>query len=111
MNLTVAALLRAGVVATVYDPVAQDQARQALAQDLVAAQPELLARLHFAQSPMQAVAQAHGLLILTEWKAYRNPDWQALKAAMHTPLVLDGRNLFEPTEPRAHGIDCVGIGR
>ena len=60
----------------------------------------------------QAAAQgASALLVVTEWREFRSPDFQALKAIMKTPLLLDGRNLYDPTQMQALGFEHVGIGR
>ncbi|WP_422622786.1 UDP binding domain-containing protein, partial [Rhodoferax sp.] len=50
-------------------------------------------------------------VIVTEWKAYRSPNWTALKAAMKEPVVFDGRNLYEPQEMKENGMAYVAIGR
>jgi UDPglucose 6-dehydrogenase len=58
-----------------------------------------------------AVQGADALLIATEWREFRTPDFDALKAALKRPLLLDGRNLYEPALMQALGIDYEGIGR
>lgn len=60
---------------------------------------------------MDAVEGADALVIVTEWKAYRSPDWSDLKAAMRTPIVFDGRNLYEPQQLEQSGFELFGIGR
>ncbi|ASK34132.1 NDP-sugar dehydrogenase [Alcanivorax sp. N3-2A] len=61
--------------------------------------------------PYQAVRGSDALMVVTEWKAYWSPDWDDLHAAMRTPLILDGRNIFDPDYVRGHGFDYQGIGR
>jgi UDPglucose 6-dehydrogenase len=73
--------------------------------------PGLLRNLSFADKPMEAVRGADALIIVTEWKAYRSPNWTALKAAMKSPKVFDGRNLYEPQAMKESGIHYVAIGR
>jgi UDPglucose 6-dehydrogenase len=51
------------------------------------------------------------LLIVTEWQVFRSPNFDALKAALRQPLVVDGRNLYEPSAMRALGFDYLTIGR
>jgi UDPglucose 6-dehydrogenase len=51
------------------------------------------------------------LLVVTEWKAFRSPDFDAIKAALKQPLVFDGRNLYEPALMRQLGIEHVSVGR
>ncbi len=109
-RVIVAELLRAGAVVVVHDPVAMPQARQALAHDL-AQSPALLDQLRFVERPMDAVQAADALVLVTEWKAYRSPDWAELKAAMHAPIVFDGRNLFDPQQLEQEGFELFGIGR
>ena len=90
--------------------MAEEEARRVLALDL-ADSPALLQNLQFASKPMQAVQGADALIIVTEWKAYRSPNWTALKAAMKAPLIFDGRNLYEPQAMQENGIGYVAIGR
>ena len=104
------ALLRAGATLTAHDPVATAEARRVLALDFAAA-PERLAQIHFVDKPMDALAQADALIIMTEWKAYRSPNLTAMKATMAAPVVFDGRNLYEPEYMAAAGFQYAGIGR
>ena len=50
-------------------------------------------------------------MIMTEWKAFRSPDFDALKAALREPVIFDGRNLYEPAVVRSHGLEYHAIGR
>jgi UDPglucose 6-dehydrogenase len=109
-RVIVQALLRAGARICAHDPVAQEEARRVLALDLADA-PDLLQNLQFADKPMQAVQGADALIIVTEWKAYRSPNWTALKAAMKAPVIFDGRNLYEPQAMQESGVTYVAIGR
>jgi UDPglucose 6-dehydrogenase len=60
---------------------------------------------------MDAVQGADALVLVTEWKAYRSPDWSLMKAALHAPIVFDGRNLYEPHLLEQEGFELYGIGR
>ena len=60
---------------------------------------------------MEAAAGASALLVVTEWREFRSPDFTALHAAMKRPLLLDGRNLYEPARMAELGFEHVGIGR
>ena len=51
------------------------------------------------------------MLVVTEWKEFRNPDFDAIKAALKQPLVFDGRNIYDPALMALHGIEYSGIGR
>jgi UDPglucose 6-dehydrogenase len=101
-------LLDAGASVAVYDPVAMAEAKRVLALDLSAAQ---LARVRFADSPMDALAGAEALVIVTEWKAFRAPDFDQIKAALKHAVIFDGRNLFEPEVMAEAGFEYHGIGR
>jgi UDPglucose 6-dehydrogenase len=109
-RVIISALLRAGASINAHDPVAQEEAKRVLAQELADA-PKLLQNLQFADKAMETVQGADALIIVTEWKAYRSPNWTALRAAMKEPVVFDGRNLYEPQEMKENGMAYVAIGR
>ncbi|HWH73665.1 MAG TPA: UDP-glucose/GDP-mannose dehydrogenase family protein [Methylibium sp.] len=94
------ASLGAEVVA--YDPVAMDEARRVMPGQ---------AGLRYAASAREALEGADALLIVTEWKEFRSPDFDAIRSALKQPLVFDGRNLFEPALMKSLGIEYHGIGR
>ena len=95
-------LLDRGAAVVAYDPVAMDEARRVFGST---------ERLTYATSPMDAVNGADALLVITEWKEFRSPDFGAIKGRLRQPLLFDGRNLFEPSLVRAAGIEYFGIGR
>ena len=101
-RVIVEALSRRGARIQAYDPVAMPEAGRVLA-----GMPGLVLVEH--QSA--ALQGADALLIVTEWKEFRTPDFDLIKASLKQPLILDGRNLYEPALMRALGIDYVGIGR
>ncbi|WP_426176091.1 UDP-glucose dehydrogenase family protein [Massilia sp. TWR1-2-2] len=101
-------LIDRGATVAVYDPVAMPEAKRVLALDFNAAE---LARIEFAASSMAALEQADALIIVTEWKAFRSPDFDQIKARLKQAIVFDGRNLFEPEQMAANGIEYHGIGR
>ncbi|MBI3729226.1 MAG: UDP-glucose/GDP-mannose dehydrogenase family protein [Burkholderiales bacterium] len=103
-------LLRAGATVAVYDPVSMQEAKRVLELDFYDA-PELLASIRYAANPMDALVDADALAIVTEWKAFRSPDFDEVKARLKQPVVFDGRNLFEPTVMTELGIEYHGIGR
>jgi len=96
------ALMRRGASVCAYDPVAMDEARK-IYQGVHA--------VSFAGSAMEAAQGADALVIMTEWKAFRSPDFEGLKRALKEPVIFDGRNLYEPAVVRAHGIEYHAIGR
>jgi len=95
-------LTRRGAAIQAYDPVAMPEARRVLAGT---------PRLSFVDHQSAALEGADALLIVTEWKEFRTPDFDHIKATLKQPLVLDGRNLYEPALMREFGIDYVGVGR
>ncbi|WP_323071848.1 UDP-glucose dehydrogenase family protein [Mycetohabitans endofungorum] len=103
-------LLRRGATVRAYDPVAMQEARRVLALDL-RDEPQAQARLSFVPTQAEAVHGADALAIMTEWKAFKSPDFNALKRALKAPLVFDGRNLYEPNAMAEFGIEYYAIGR
>jgi len=95
-------LLDRGASVMAYDPVAMEQARRVFGTT---------ARLRYAASPMDAVAGADAVVVVTEWQEFRSPDFSELKRTLRQPLLFDGRNLFDPKEVRAAGLEYFGIGR
>jgi UDPglucose 6-dehydrogenase len=109
-RVVISALLRAGARILAHDPAAEDEARRVLALDLADA-PALLENIQFAVKHMEVVQGADALIIVTEWSAYRSPNWSALKTAMKATVIFDGRNLYEPSAINSLGIEYHGIGR
>ncbi|MGF6759102.1 UDP-glucose dehydrogenase family protein [Paraburkholderia sp. GAS42] len=106
----IAALLAHGARVKAYDPVSIDEAKRVFALDLQHA-PQQLARLEFANEEMDVAEGADALVILTEWKVFKSPDFESLKALLKTPLIFDGRNLYEPESMQELGIEYHAIGR
>jgi UDPglucose 6-dehydrogenase len=95
-------LVRRGARVRAYDPVAASEARRVFGN---------LEGLSFVDSQGAALEGADALLIATEWKEFRTPDFDLIKAKLRQPLVFDGRNLYDPQLMKSFGIDYVGIGR
>jgi UDPglucose 6-dehydrogenase len=108
-RIVIRELLQRGARIVAHDPVAMTEAKRVLTLDL-ADTPALLDRIQFVESPMPAAEGADALVILTEWKAFKSPNFTALKAALKTPLIFDGRNLYEP-DIRSQGFEYHAIGR
>ncbi|EKS9796352.1 MULTISPECIES: UDP-glucose dehydrogenase family protein [Burkholderia] len=106
----IAALLERGATVRAYDPVAVDEARRVFALDF-GTDPDALARLHLVETQDIAVTGADALVIVTEWKEFRSPDFTRLKAELKAPVIFDGRNLYEPDAMAELGIDYYAIGR
>ena len=98
----IAELTRRGAQICAYDPVAMEEARRMLAGNQ---------HVFYAASLMQALDGADALVIVTEWKEFRSPDFAAIKAALKTPAIFDGRNLYDPALVRALGIAYEPVGR
>ncbi|HUJ01765.1 MAG TPA: UDP-glucose/GDP-mannose dehydrogenase family protein [Usitatibacter sp.] len=101
-RVVVDALIRRGATVCAYDPVAMDEARKVYGG---------VHSVSFAASAMQAAEGADALVIVTEWKAFRSPDFDELKRMLKHPVVFDGRNLYEPAVLRTHGLEYHAIGR
>jgi len=96
------ALVAAGARVRAYDPVAGEAAGR-----LYADRPQVA----IVDSAPAAAEGADALAIVTEWQEFRAPDFAALAARMKTPLIFDGRNLYDPAAVRSHGIEYFPIGR
>jgi UDPglucose 6-dehydrogenase len=103
-------LLERGAHVTAYDPVAGHEAMVALKFDC-AGQEELLKKFTLVAHDMDALHGVDALMVLTEWKNFHNPDFQAMKLSMRTPYILDGRNLYNPDALADLGIAYQGVGR
>jgi UDPglucose 6-dehydrogenase len=103
-------LLLRGAQVHAFDPVAAKEALEAITHDL-AEHPQALQRLHIHATAYEATDNADALLVLTEWKTFHHPDFDLLKAHMKRPLILDGRNLYDPQWLQNMGIAYQGIGR
>jgi UDPglucose 6-dehydrogenase len=106
-RVIIQALLERGARVVAHDPVAMDEARHALAQDL---KPALLDKIRFVPSPIEAATGADALVIITEWTAFKSPNFDTLKAALKSAVIFDGRNLYPPSI-REQGFEYHAIGR
>ena len=101
-QIVVSGLIERGAVVSVYDPVAIDQARKMFSG---------LSGIEYASTPQAALDDANCLVIITEWKEFRSPDFDDIKRRLKTPIIIDGRNLYEPALVRGFGFEYSGIGR
>ncbi len=108
-RVMIKALVERGARVVAYDPAAMAEARHALRDDL-GDSADALDRVRYADSPMQAVEGADALVLMTEWKAFKSPNFAALKGALKQPVIFDGRNLYDPAI-RAQGFEYFAIGR
>ncbi|MGH7501441.1 MAG: UDP-glucose dehydrogenase family protein [Longimicrobiales bacterium] len=93
-------LLERGASVRVHDPEALDLARNVFAD-----------RVTYCTTNYDAVEGADALLIVTEWKQYRTPDFDRIRSHLRHPVIFDGRNLFDPAMMSQLGFDYRGIGR
>jgi UDPglucose 6-dehydrogenase len=106
----IAELVKRGAQVVAHDPVAMPEAQHALEIDLQG-KPDQLQKVSLVKTPEDALAGASALIIVTEWKAFRSPDFDHLKQAMRNPIIFDGRNLYEPQSMTELGFEYYGIGR
>lgn len=93
-------LTKAGCSVSVYDPVAMDECRRRMGD-----------KVSYATDMYDAVKDADALLLLTEWKQFRMPQWDRVKDLMKVPLVIDGRNIYDPEAMFESGFTYSCIGR
>jgi UDPglucose 6-dehydrogenase len=103
-------LLERGARVRAHDPVAMEETQRVLQLDF-ADHPEWLDRVDYVETPNAALEGADALVIVTEWKAFRSPDFELIKSTLRDPLIIDGRNLYDPAVVAGHGLKYVPIGR
>jgi UDPglucose 6-dehydrogenase len=103
-------LIKRGASVVAHDPVAMQEAKHCLELDFKA-DPEGLRRVVMVDNPMDALDGCDALIIVTEWKAFRSPDFDQVMQKLIRPIVFDGRNLYEPASMQELGIEYHGIGR
>jgi UDPglucose 6-dehydrogenase len=96
------ALWQAGARVQAFDPAAMEET-----QHIYGDRPDLM----LCGTKEAALMGADALVIMTEWKNFRVPDFERMKSALKTPAIFDGRNLFEPARMRERGFDYFSIGR
>lgn len=98
--VTIELLLKAGCQVRVFDPVAMEECERRIGNVVT-----------YATDMYDAALNADALLLITEWKQFRLPSWGVLKKTMNKPLLIDGRNIYDPTEMKQIGFDYSCIGR
>jgi len=101
-RMLVEALTQRGAKIQAYDPVAMDEARRVF---------EALPGVHYAGSQAEALEGSDALIVVTEWRQFKSPDFDQIKQRLKQPLIFDGRNLYDPAVMRDMGIEYLGIGR
>ena len=93
-------LLEVGARVKVHDPEAMDEAKKVFGD-----------RIEYMKDNYEVVKDADALAVITEWNEFRRPNFDKMKALMKTPVIFDGRNIYEPKEMKEHGFTYYGIGR
>jgi UDPglucose 6-dehydrogenase len=101
-RVVIDALRARGAQVVGYDPVAMKEAGHIYGDD---------PGISFAASAIDAAKGADALVIMTEWKAFRSPDFDGLRKALRQPVIFDGRNLYDPAVVSGHGFEYYAIGR
>lgn len=96
-------LLKEGAVVRLYDPEAMPNAQQVY--------PEAPGRIDYCRSAYEAANGAHAVLIATEWEEFRQLDWRKVQESMEVPVLIDGRNLLDPSVMQEAGFEYFSMGR
>jgi UDPglucose 6-dehydrogenase len=95
-------LWQAGAQVRAFDPVALEEAGR-----LYGTRTDLA----LIENQMDCLAGADALIIVTEWNQFRSPDFATIRSQLNTPVIFDGRNIFDPAQVLGAGLDYVSIGR
>lgn len=101
-RVVIEALWALGASITAHDPVAMNETLHIYGDRH---------DLRYAETPLDALDNADALIIVTEWKAFKSPDFEVVKSKLKNRIIFDGRNLFEPADLKALGFEYYGIGR
>lgn len=93
-------LKAAGAIVKVYDPVAMDECRRRIGD-----------RVIYCKNMYEAVIDADALALITEWKEFRVPSWTVMKKVMISPIIIDGRNIYDKEEVLSEGFEYMAIGK
>jgi UDPglucose 6-dehydrogenase len=93
-------LLAAGASVCAHDPAAMKEARHRLGN-----------KIDYAETNYDALVNADALVVVTDWNEYRHPDFGRVKETLRRPVIIDGRNLYDPEKMREHGFKYYSMGR
>jgi len=96
------ALWQAGAKVQAYDPVANEEANRIYGER---------EDLTLVATPEDALENADALVVVTEWRIFRSPDFDKMKSSLHDPVIFDGRNIYDPVHLKESGFAYYGIGR
>lgn len=103
---TMELLLKAGAKVRAYDPIAVENVRKAVSPEWIESR-----QLSFCGDPYEALDGADAVLLITEWRQFRNPDFDLMKRRLKSPIIFDGRNQYDPADVTELGFEYYGIGR
>ena len=92
-------LIQRGAKITAYDPVAIDEAKIILGN-----------KIAYSDNAYSALQDADALLLITEWREFRSPDWSKVKSELKNPILFDGRNIYDRSALKSKGFTYYGIG-
>jgi len=101
-RVLIEALTQRGAKVLAFDPVAMDEAKRLFAG---------LPGVRYVGSQAEALEGSDALIVVTEWRQFKSPDFEQIKQRLKLPLIFDGRNLYDPELMRDMGIEYLGIGR
>ncbi len=93
-------LLKSGCTVRVFDPIAMTECRRRIGETVT-----------YCGDIYETVQDADALIVVTEWKEFRLPDWKRLKNGMKRPVIFDGRNIYNPDELKTNGLEYFCIGK
>jgi UDPglucose 6-dehydrogenase len=93
-------LLKEGATVCAHDPAAMDETRHNLGD-----------KIEYAETNYDALTGADALVVVTDWNEYRHPDFMRVRSALKRPVIIDGRNLYDPEQMKELGIQYFSIGR
>jgi len=99
-RVIIEALLKRGATVCAYDPVASEEAKRILGNSI-----------HYASRAVDALEGADALIIVTEWKEFRSPSFEAMAQKLKSKRIFDGRNLYDPSVPGQYGLIYEAVGR
>lgn len=99
-------LIKMGAKVTAFDPVAMDQAKKEFPNEWFSTQ-----QLKFSENQYDAAVNSDALILVTEWKTFRQPDFKLLLTSMKNKVIFDGRNQYDPEEITEYGFEYHGVGR
>ncbi|NBT35965.1 MAG: UDP-glucose/GDP-mannose dehydrogenase family protein, partial [Betaproteobacteria bacterium] len=99
-RVIIEALLKRGATICAYDPVASEEAKRILGDSI-----------HYASRAVDALEGADALIIVTEWKEFRSPSFEAMAQKLKSKRIFDGRNLYDPSVPGQYGLIYEAVGR